>query len=306
MQPLIVSPISHQPATLLKKVPVAVLIDGHNEAFGIDVSGYYKDNAEISLYQCNETGYRFFYPFGIEGDDRFYEALQKYNWYYSDWKWDYDAALPFVPNGSKVLDIGCGNGNFLLKLQNERSCICMGLEFNDKAVQTCRSKGLEVFPEMIQAHAETHAAAYDVVCFFQVLEHIADIDSFMKAAIACLKPGGTLIICVPNNNPYYFQYKEFEMLNWPPHHMGWWDAASLKNLSNIYPIRHVAIREERLRRYRFYTQLYIDHKAPKPSLKRSLLQAGKLFMTAYFVLRGNHIPAGHILSVYTRELTNTA
>lgn len=297
----VLSPITHKPAEHVKAIPTGMIVDLYKEDTGIDVSEYFMGMQQIDIYKCQQTGYRFYYPLTLAGNDLFYEQLQKYDWYYADWKWDYDAALPFIKSGSKVLDIGCGSGNFLVKLKTDKACDCTGLEFNDKAIEAGRRKGLTVHKEFVQEYAAKHKNEFDFVCFFQVLEHISDIDSFMLAAIECLKPGGKLIICVPNNNPYFIGYFEYHSLNMPPHHMGLWNEASFKGLENIYPIKLTDVRTEKLTRFRAYTKHFIQHTAGDSGSKKGLLNFFKLFITGYFVINRKSVEAGSILVVYDKK-----
>lgn len=300
MEPVL-SPVTHQPAEKINSIPTSMIVDLYKEDTAIDVSEYFKGMQHIDVYQCRQTGYRFFYPLTLAGNDVFYEQLQKYDWYYADWKWDYDAALPFITDGSKVLDIGCGAGNFLVRLKNDKNCDCTGLEFNDKAIAAGRSKGLTMHKAFIQDYAAGHKNEYDFVCFFQVLEHISEIDSFMKAAIECLKPGGKLIICVPNNNPHFIGYYEYHSLNMPPHHMGLWNRESFTALQGIYPLQLKDVKTEKLNRFRNYAKHYIEYTGKANPSKKALMKFFKFFITGYFVLNRNNIEAGSILVVYEKK-----
>ena len=297
----VLSPVTHKPAELIRTIPTAMIIDLYKEDADIDVSEYFKGMKEIYVYKCLQTGYRFYYPFTLAGNDKFYEQLQKFDWYYAEWKWDYDAALPFIANGSKVLDIGCGSGNFLVRLKNDKNCDCTGLEFNDKAIEGGRKKGLTIHKEFIQDYAKSHKNEYDFVCFFQVLEHISEIDSFMSAAVECLKPGGKMIICVPNNNPYYQKYYEYHSFNMPPHHMGLWNETAFNGLTSIYPLKMKSVITEKLSRFRMYTRHYINDAAKGNPAKKGLLNFFKFFITGYFVINRQNIDAGSILVVYEKQ-----
>lgn len=60
------------------------------KGFGIDVSKYFRNINNISIYHCNDTGYRFYYPLDMSGDSKFYEFFQKFDWYYMPWKWEHE------------------------------------------------------------------------------------------------------------------------------------------------------------------------------------------------------------------------
>lgn len=59
---------------------------------------------------------------------------------------------------------------------------------------------------------------YDFVCNFQVLEHVPDAYDFIKIMVDKLKPGGHLLITVPNSDSKYYT-ERFGALDYPPHHM---------------------------------------------------------------------------------------
>jgi len=233
---------------LERSIKTALIIDKWQKD-GIDVSRFFVNLDEIKLYRCLEYDYKFYYPFNLEGDNQFYQDLQKFSWYYMDWKWEYEQALRQVLPGDKVLEIGCGQGDFIKKLK-DNNINAIGLEFNDQAIEKCRAKGLIVAKQTIEEHASGNQAVYDVVCSFQVMEHIADIGNALTASLGVLKRGGKLIISVPNNDSFLGKDK-FNLMNLPPHHMGLWDEKSLKNLEKFFNIKLEKIYLEPLQTYHY-------------------------------------------------------
>lgn len=63
------------------------------------------------------------------------------------------------------------------------------------------------------------------------MEHVADIKSFIKYSLSVLKPGGKMVVNIPNNDCLMFGGKNI-ILNIPPHHMGMWNINSLIKLQN--------------------------------------------------------------------------
>lgn len=230
------SPITNSPNVVLEQtIDCQFLIDTYRSRLNIDVKKYFDGLEYVQIYRCQETGYRFYYPFDLEGDSDFYKALQIFPWYYVDWKWEFDVASKIIKAGEALLEIGCGRGAFIEKMQ-QKGVVCTGLEFNEDAVEVGRSQGLNIFVQSIQDHAKTNLEKYDVVCYFQVLEHIAAVKEFIQASIDVLKPGGTLIICVPNNDSFIIYDKNL-VTNMPPHHMGLWNKKSLINLESVFDIK---------------------------------------------------------------------
>ena len=122
----------------------------------------------------------------------------------------------------------------------------MGLEFNKLALDEAKSRGLVVENCDITEYSKKNKNKYDVVCFFQVLEHVFNVEEFLKSSLDCLKKGGKLIIGVPNNNPYLFIHDRMHALNLPPHHAGLWDRKSLRNLEKYFNIKIDKIKFEPL------------------------------------------------------------
>lgn len=235
------------------------IIELYRQQLNIDVSRFFKKSSEFYLYKCIKTGYKFYYPQGLDGDGKFYEALQTQlgQGYYHEWKFENQLAFDEIKAGDKVLDIGCGIGNFLIKAKEKTSNI-YGLELNEKAVNVCLARGLNVQKELIRDHAGNHKEFYDVVCMFQVLEHIYDVKEFIDASLKVLKKGGKLIIGVPSNEPYFLGYDKYCTLNLPPHHMGLWNKDVFKKISNLFNLSILKIKYDT--KGRVLTEAYLRAK----------------------------------------------
>ncbi len=249
------SPVApEQGATLVETIAVAPIIQLYQKRYGLDVAKFFEGSTELSVYRCDKTGYRFFYPYTLAGDGAFYAHLQQYDWYYIAWKWEHEAACRFLKAGDKLLEVGSGAGGFLKGLQTKMPQVeAVGLEFNAQAIEAARAEGLTLLPQMVQEHAKEAPNTYDLACSFQVLEHIAEPYEYLRAQVDALKVGGKLLICVPNNASFIADDKK-NILNQPPHHMGLWDDASLRRLAEIFPMKHLETLFEPLQpqHYEFY------------------------------------------------------
>jgi 2-polyprenyl-3-methyl-5-hydroxy-6-metoxy-1,4-benzoquinol methylase len=231
----------------VQRFDIQKIINLYQTDFGISVKRFFENTDSLILMECMDTSYKFYYPYTVFGDTPFYEELQKVGErkfgndnYYPEWKWEYAEGLKWVKRGESVLDIGCGSGAFIHKVNTEYGNKVVGLEFNRNALNECRNRGLEVHPVPIQEFGKTFQK-FDVVSYFQVLEHIEDPVNFIRASLEALKPGGTLIIAVPNNNPFYLCFEEYATLNLPPHHAGLWNKDAFSNLPKYLPFKLLSV-----------------------------------------------------------------
>jgi SAM-dependent methyltransferase len=230
-----ISPVTKTHNTSLSETFLTNDIIGlYRQQLGIDVTSFFGGRPAFYLYRCNDTGYRFYYPENLLGNGQFYETLQNKlgNEYYHDWKFENQLAYDHLSKDDKVLDIGCGTGNFLLKAKNKTASV-YGLELNETAVWACNRRGLHVYNQLISDHAEYNKETYDMVCAFQVLEHVYDVKDFLDDALKVLKKGGKMVIGVPNSKPYFLGYDKYCTLNLPPHHMGLWNERVFKKLCSL-------------------------------------------------------------------------
>jgi 2-polyprenyl-3-methyl-5-hydroxy-6-metoxy-1,4-benzoquinol methylase len=232
-----------------RDIHCSFIIEKYQAELSMDVSRFFKGLTSISIYLCKDTGYRFYHPFTIDGDDAFYQQLEKFPWYYMDWKWEHGITENLIKKDDKVLELGCAHGTFLKKIKSKGASV-EGLELNSAAVKDCKDNGLAVHPETIEKFSTHTGATYDMVCSFQVLEHIRDIKAFIDASLKVLKPGGRMVVCIPNNDSLILK-NEDRTLNMPPHHMGLWTMNSLVQLQNHFPMRLDGIYLEPLQSYHY-------------------------------------------------------
>jgi len=271
--------------TLLKKISKELLIEKYQKNFNLNISHLLNQVETVQLYKCNDTGYRFFYPFSLTGDGKFYEHLQKLDWYYMPWKWEHEQAAKYIQKGMEVLEVGCGKGGFLEEINKRYKIDSVGLELNDLAVKEMKEKGLNVYSTTIQEYSNDNPEHYDIVCSFQVLEHIADVKSFLESQIKSLKIGGKLIVSVPNNDG--FLGDDENLLNMPPHHMGLWNEKSLLNMGELFSLKHIATHFEPLQ---LYHQEYYDRVK-----KKKLSSFGRFFsiLNRFLPLEKSFLPKNY-------------
>ncbi|MCC6608993.1 MAG: bifunctional 2-polyprenyl-6-hydroxyphenol methylase/3-demethylubiquinol 3-O-methyltransferase UbiG [Burkholderiales bacterium] len=108
--------------------------------------------------------------------------------------------------GKRVLDVGCGGG-ILAEAMARRGAQVKGVDLSDKALAVARLHLLESKLAVDYEHvsAEDLAArepdAYDAVTCMEMLEHVPDPASTVRACAALVKPGGHVFFATINRNP---------------------------------------------------------------------------------------------------------
>ena len=110
--------------------------------------------------------------------------------------------------GLRLLDVGCGGG-LLCEPMTRLGAAVSGIDpaAGNIGVATRHATGQGLDIDYRQATAEALAAAgerYDVVLAMEVIEHVADLDSFIAACCGLLAPGGMIVVATLNRTPQAF------------------------------------------------------------------------------------------------------
>ena len=155
----------------------------------------------------------------------------------------YFLADPLAPGGGRLLDIGCGTGNFLVAARDAGYDVT-GIELDRNAARFAKKRlGLQrVFPLTISEFAEQYAEErFDAVTLFEVLEHQASPAEFLQKVKVCVRPGGVIALSVPNRERWLTGP---DVLDYPPNHFSRWNAAALKKFLNTQGFDVLSIREQ--------------------------------------------------------------
>jgi 2-polyprenyl-3-methyl-5-hydroxy-6-metoxy-1,4-benzoquinol methylase len=213
----------------------------YQKALKTSIQAEFGQVKEISFYHCLDSDLKFFYPM-VTGSEKFYESLQKFDWYYLDEKEEYEYASKWIKQHHSVLEIGSGKGAFSSKIVSKDYT---GLEFSTQAIKYASEHKINLINESIESHVHNHQNKYDVVCSFQVLEHISDIQSFVAASISCVKSGGYLIYSIPSADSFVSSWTN-NVLNMPPHHMTWWSDKALTYLADHFNLEVIGLHHDKL------------------------------------------------------------
>jgi SAM-dependent methyltransferase len=245
---------SNSNTALQGSVDVTEIASGWRRVHEIDIQKEFGEVSYVELYRCFECSLRFFKPDSVAASPRLYEQLEKREWYYAPRRWEHDAALEDMNGARNGLEIGCGFGAFVARIIEEKKIPFEGCEQNPSAVRVGQSKGVPVRLESLEDMARRRPGAYDVVCSFQVLEHVTNPGGFLKSACDLLGPGGKLILGVPNSKSSIVRFLSF--FDAPPHHMSRWSKKVLTRLPKWFPLELVRIAYEPLQESK--VEMYVE------------------------------------------------
>jgi 2-polyprenyl-3-methyl-5-hydroxy-6-metoxy-1,4-benzoquinol methylase len=238
----IVCPLSGSANLVLREtIEVKALIKLYSRWGGVDISSEFLDLETINFYHCLDSDLKFFHPL-VTGSESFYQELQKFNWYYMDDKEEYDYACRYIKDNDIILEVGCGKGAFSRKIQTSSYT---GLEFSKDAIEIASKASIKIINQSVEIHSNSHLESYDVVCSFQVLEHVSNPKSFIESCLKCLKKGGLLIISVPSDDSFIGSLKN-NVLNMPPHHVTRWSDKALQYVADRFCLKLIDIHHEKL------------------------------------------------------------
>lgn len=107
--------------------------------------------------------------------------------------------------GKKVIDVGCGGG-ILAESMAKHGALVTGIDMGEAPLEIARLHGLESGVEVdyqqstAEEYATNHKGLFDVVTCMEMLEHVPDPESVVKACFALVKPGGHVFFSTLNRN----------------------------------------------------------------------------------------------------------
>ncbi len=180
-------------------------------------------------YGCDACLVQFWWPLKNPGAE-WYRTHEKYGNRNADPVWNattnHKKTMTVLSRPGAVLDIGCGIGNFL-SLAKEKGWQIAGIDFDTDAIASAK-KVTEV-DDFEAADVVTYAARhpdrkFDLVTFFDVLEHVDNHNEFIGSVKLLLKPGGHIAMSMPYRKHALWLMRA----DVPPMHLTCWDRESLE------------------------------------------------------------------------------
>ena len=143
--------------------------------------------------------------------------------------------------GNKILDIGCGNGDFL-NLFKQRNWETYGIEPSPKA----RNHAITKFNLNVNSDnkfiCEINDGFFDVITMWHVLEHIHELSELLQEIKRTLKKDGVLFVAVPNPDSFDAKhYKEYWAGYDVPRHLYHFNSQNIIDLLKKYQMNVVQV-----------------------------------------------------------------
>lgn len=212
-----------------------------------DVIGKYYQSDEYYSHQQNKKG---FIP-------RLYEAVKSVNLQYKA-----KLAIDGLASG-RLLDIGCGVGDFLVQVQ-KKGWNVMGIEPSVDAKQIAHQR-LGWCPLDPSESSTLPDCSFDVITMWHVLEHVDDLKTQLSELNRLLKPGGLLIIALPNFQSFDCQYYKDKWAAWDvPRHLNHFSLATIRSIVTTNGMKFVDSQKLKWDAYyiSYMSERFLHHSLP--------------------------------------------
>ena len=169
----------------------------------------------------------------------------------------------YSSESKKLLDIGCGTGDFLSAAKNS-GWIITGIEPDEgaRSIANQKTENQVLDTSYLESLSES---TFDVITLWHVLEHLPNLEKQIKIISRILKPGGTLIVAVPNFKSYDAKYyKEYWAAFDVPRHL--WHF-SKKSISLLFSKAKLEIIETKPMKFDSYYVSLLSEKYKSGKMK---------------------------------------
>jgi cyclopropane fatty-acyl-phospholipid synthase-like methyltransferase len=147
---------------------------------------------------------------------------------------------------SRVLDIGCGAGEFLDRLRRRTGAQVFGVDFSDNArISAEKNFSIPVYVGTIEDLPQ-EKESFDLITAWWLFEHVSEPRGFLDSVRGLLRPGGTFAFSVPNLaslNAWLFKSRWYHLDC--PRHLFLWTPRSVKQILHQAGFRVQSIRYDK-------------------------------------------------------------
>lgn len=139
-------------------------------------------------------------------------------------------AVPLSFPGARILEVGCGSGDFLLQAR-ARGFDVEGIEYSTHAVEQANRKlGTGTVQAGTLETSSVPSEHFHAVVACDVVEHVRDPRGFLRKAHACLRPGGLIFLVTPSLDSWSRSWMGHHWMEYKLEHLFYFGRRSLRIL----------------------------------------------------------------------------
>ena len=175
--------------------------------------------------------------------DKIYNYIRKRGYNYK-----LNIIKSFHPKAKSILDYGTATGEFLQFMQQE-TFLVSGVEPNEMA----RKQANTILNDKVSVSIDAISGSYDVITLWHVLEHLPDLDFVIEKLKQHLRPGGIILVAVPNFKSYDARYYKAHWAAYDvPRHLWHFSPLSIQKLFNKHQL------EIKVQKPLFFDSFYVS------------------------------------------------
>jgi 2-polyprenyl-3-methyl-5-hydroxy-6-metoxy-1,4-benzoquinol methylase len=251
----------------------------------------------VEIWGCAKCTFGFAVPW-VGGDAAFYAIAHEGDAHYPPNRWEFDETLavlgqPAFRRPLRVVEVGAGDGAFLDRLRTLPGAPDMRIvaaDYDEGAARRMRAKGYDAFAGSLRDVVDRREEPFDVICLFQTLEHMADLEDVFDALHSLLRRDGHVFLSVPHSAATAHQEATTGLWDMPPNHVGRWNPKALEKAASRYGFTLVESRAQP-----------VD--APRVAWNLAVMKVnGRSYETGTIANRVNGIPSRAIRGTLKRVL----
>jgi SAM-dependent methyltransferase len=212
-----------------------------------------------------------------------------------------------APGPGRALDVGCGSGEFLSALERKGWQVD-GVEISPRAAAEAQARLHGRVHQGELAQAGYASATFDVITFWDVLEHLHAPRPAVREAARISKAGALLVVTVPNVRSLEARLFGFHWAGWDiPRHLWWAGPERLRSLleANGWRVEGFACLRGRHWLFLLSLRLWLEARPLPQEVRRAILAVVgswpvKALLWPYFAL-AEALKVGSILGVFARR-----
>ncbi|MEI7500581.1 MAG: methyltransferase domain-containing protein [Bacteroidota bacterium] len=249
----------------------------------LDVKDHFLTKEEFSILKCDSCGFRFVNPrpdninIGMyyQSEEYISHDAEKSNFLNRIYRLariisirgKFRIIKKFCPGG-KILDIGCGTGEFLHYCR-QKGFEVTGVEPNAKASTFAQSKNQVIVFGQLESLSGA-GGLFNCITMWHVLEHVPNLDELIIQVKQLLAPNGVFIVAVPNSNSWdAAYYKEYWAAYDVPRHLYHFTQCTMEKLVSMTGLEVRKIFPQKLDAY-YVSMLSEKYKSGKTNYFKSI------------------------------------